>query len=130
MDERAPLLPCAAMLRLNSPPARLRTTTLLEGLSYLVLLFVAVPLKYLAGEPLGVRVVGPVHGALFLAMCWLLWRAVVERGRSLGWAARIVLYSLVPFGALALERGLREDERAFDRGADGADGAGGERQAL
>jgi hypothetical protein len=31
-----------------------------------------------------------------------------------GWAARIVLLSLVPFGAFALERGLREDERAHD----------------
>jgi integral membrane protein len=106
------------MLRLDTPPARLRTTTLLEGVSYLVLVFVAVPLKHLAGEPLAVRVVGPVHGALFLAMCWLLWRAVAERGRSVGWAARIVLLSLVPFGAFALERGLRADERAHDRAQD------------
>ena len=48
----------------------LRRLALLEGLTLLVLIFVAVPLKYVAHWPLGVRVVGPIHGLAFLAYCW------------------------------------------------------------
>jgi len=46
--------------------ARLRLVTWLEGLSLLTLLFVAMPLKHVFGMPLAVRVVGSVHGLLFL----------------------------------------------------------------
>ena len=102
------------MLRFDSPAARLRTTALLEGLWYVVLLFVAVPLKYLGGEPLGVHLVGPVHGGLFLALCWLVWRAVTERGRPLSWAALVFVMSLVPFGTFAIDGRLRAEERAED----------------
>lgn len=48
----------------------LRRLALLEGLTLLVLILVAVPLKYLAHWPLGVRIVGPVHGLAFLVYCW------------------------------------------------------------
>lgn len=41
----------------------------LEGFSFLFLLLVAMPLKYYAGQPVGVKVMGPIHGALFLAYC-------------------------------------------------------------
>ena len=45
---------------------QLRLVAFLEGSSFLVLLFIAMPLKYLAGLPLAVRVAGSVHGLLFL----------------------------------------------------------------
>jgi integral membrane protein len=41
----------------------------LEGFSFLLLLLVAMPLKYYAGMPLAVRFVGSIHGGLFLAYC-------------------------------------------------------------
>ena len=40
-----------------------------EGLSFLVLLLIAMPLKYYMGEPFYVRIMGPIHGFLFLAYC-------------------------------------------------------------
>ena len=45
---------------------RLRIIGFLEGVSLLVLVFVAVPLKYMAHNPSLSRIMGPVHGALFL----------------------------------------------------------------
>ena len=44
----------------------------IEGVSYLLLLGVAMPLKYAFGLPLAVKVVGMAHGVLFLAYCVLL----------------------------------------------------------
>lgn len=48
----------------------LRHLALLEGLTLLLLILVAVPLKYAAQWPLGVRIVGPIHGLAFLVYCW------------------------------------------------------------
>ena len=56
---------------------RLRAIGMLEGVSFLVLLGVAMPLKYLAGMPAAVKIVGWVHGILFVALCWTL--AEVQR---------------------------------------------------
>jgi integral membrane protein len=44
---------------------RLRLFSILDGISYLILLGIAMPLKYLADEPLAVRIVGMAHGVLF-----------------------------------------------------------------
>ena len=59
---------------------QLRLVALLEGTSFLVLLFVAMPLKYLAGLPLAVRIVGSLHGLLFLMFLAALLRAGSQRG--------------------------------------------------
>jgi integral membrane protein len=102
----------AGILRFDTPPARLRATAFLEGLSYVVLLFVAMPLKYLADQPLAVRVVGSVHGALFVALALLILRALYTRERQFPWAVRLGVASLLPFGTFFFERDLREaDER-------------------
>lgn len=41
----------------------------LEGLSFLILLLIAMPLKYYGGLPMGVKLMGPIHGVLFLVYC-------------------------------------------------------------
>jgi integral membrane protein len=89
--------------------ARFRTVALLEGGSFLVLLLIAMPLKYLAGEPGAVRVVGMAHGILFILYVLLL-GLVARTGR---WpASRVVLglvASLLPFGPFWFEAKLRRD---------------------
>ncbi|KKJ79704.1 putative membrane protein YdzA, partial [Bacillus subtilis] len=47
---------------LHTPIGRLRTMGFIEGMSLLILLFIAMPLKYWAGLPLAVTIVGSVHG--------------------------------------------------------------------
>ena len=106
------------LVRFDTPTAQLRSIAFLEGLSYVVLLFVAMPLKYLAGMPMAVRVVGLVHGLLFIALAWLTWRAMKTRGKSTRWARRIAIASLIPFGTFALDASLRaEDEEYRKSGA-------------
>lgn len=70
----------------------------LEGISFVVLLFVAMPLKYLAGWPLGVRVVGAVHGGLFLLYLVALMRIASDDGWPIRRSAGALLASIVPFG--------------------------------
>lgn len=86
-----------------------RWVALLEGLSFVLLLFVAMPLKYWAGMPLAVRIVGSVHGLLFVAFLGALFRVALERD----WPARrwglALLSSLVPFGTFVFDRSLRRE---------------------
>jgi len=79
----------------------------LEGVSLLVLLAVAMPLKYLAGLPLAVRLVGLVHGLAFLAYAVSL----VDALASGKWSRRTVLLGLLagllPAGTFVFVRRLR-----------------------
>lgn len=97
---------------MNSPLSRLRVIGDVEGVSYLVLLFIAMPLKYLAGMPQAVRVVGSIHGFLFVAFVV----ALLDVWRRVGWPPGKVfpafLSSLVPFGTFFLSRQIRKEERA------------------
>lgn len=92
---------------------RFRLIALLEGVSYLLLLFVAMPLKYIAGVPEAVRMVGLAHGLLFMAFM----AALLHVAMMAGWPARRVVYALVasvvPFGTFALDRRLREEQLAL-----------------
>lgn len=77
---------------------RLRVIGFLEGVSFLVLLGVAMPLKYYWGEPEAVRVVGMAHGVLFLAYVAAAVQAWLDCGWSWKRAALVVAASLAPFG--------------------------------
>ncbi len=90
-----------------------RIAALLEGWSYLILLFIAIPLKYVVGIPLAVRIVGSVHGFLFITFIIALYRVIAARKWPLRRALRGFLYSLTPFGAFVFDRSLvREIARA------------------
>lgn len=92
---------------------RLRLVGFLEGLSFLVLLGVAMPLKYFFGQPAAVRAVGTAHGALFVLYCLLVIGAAVRYGWSWRKTALAFLASIVPFGTFWADKKLfREDELA------------------
>ncbi|MEO8258846.1 MAG: DUF3817 domain-containing protein [Acidobacteriota bacterium] len=86
-----------------------RLVALLEGSSFLVLLFIAMPLKYLASLPLAVRIVGIVHGLLFLMFMAALYRASRKREWPLRRALLAFVSSIVPFGTFAFDRSLRRE---------------------
>ena len=94
---------------------QLRLVALLEGTSFLVLLFIAMPLKYLADLPIAVRIVGSVHGGLFLSFLVVLYRAARARRWPLRRSAIAFVSSVVPFGTFLFDPSLRR-EIAEDEG--------------
>jgi integral membrane protein len=95
---------------LRTTLGRLRLVGLAEGISFLVLLGIAMPLKYLAGLPAAVRVVGLVHGLLFVLFVILVFEAVGSLRWSFKQVSLALLASLVPFGTLLLDRRLRRPD--------------------
>ena len=88
----------------------LRILSFAEGTSYLLLMLVAMPLKYVWGEPLAVRIAGSLHGlgtvALFITASIVFFEGVLPR-RTI---ALVLVLSLVPFGFLLADRMLRQAE--------------------
>jgi integral membrane protein len=75
-----------------------------EGISYLVLLGVAMPLKYFFDIPQAVRLVGSLHGILFVAFMFMIAWLVVQKKMTLLGAVKAFVLSLVPFGTFYLKR--------------------------
>ena len=85
---------------------RLRIVAFLEGISFLVLLCIAMPLKYMADTPGPVRVVGMAHGVLFIAYVFLLLQVALELRWKLSRAVLAFIASLVPFGTFYADKKL------------------------
>ncbi|PQA91167.1 hypothetical protein B0A69_18095 [Chryseobacterium shigense] len=86
-----------------------RKTALIEGFSYLILLFIAMPLKYFLNIPEGVKYFGWIHGVLFLVFMVALVAAAIQYRWSF---KRIMLYliaSVLPFVPLILDKGLKKE---------------------
>lgn len=85
----------------------LRVFTWLEGSSYLLLLLVAMPLKYVWELPMAVRVLGGVHGLLFLGFALVLYQTHVEHKWSPRHSLSLFVAALVPGCLWWLDRRIR-----------------------
>jgi integral membrane protein len=94
----------------KTPVGRLRLVGWWEGGSFLLLLGVAMPLKYFAGWPLGVRVVGMAHGVLFLLYVLAAIQAAIDRGWPWKRTALVLLAGLLPAGPFVVEARLLREE--------------------
>jgi integral membrane protein len=91
---------------------RLRMIGFWEGISFLLLLGIAMPLKYYFGSPEAVRVVGMAHGVLFLLYLWAAIQAALEHDWSWKRTAIVLAASLLPAGPFFMEaKFLREGVR-------------------
>ena len=88
----------------------LRLLALTEGVSFLVLLGVAMPLKYLAAMPMAVKITGWIHGILFVALCYVLLRVTVEKSWPITRSGLVFLAALLPFGPFVIDRRLKQYE--------------------
>ena len=81
-----------------------RLTAFLEGVSYILLLFIAVPIKYLLNEAVYVKILGMPHGVLFIL--YIVFSIIVKI--KYNWNFRkflvISLASLVPFGTFYIDK--------------------------
>ena len=88
---------------------RIRQIGWLEGFSFLILLFIAVPLKYGWDMPIYVRIVGPIHGFLFTVYCLQL----VYARKTLSWptdkALTFFVAALIPFGPFLMDGRLKAE---------------------
>lgn len=87
-----------------------RKVAVAEGISYLLLLFVAMPLKYFADLPLAVKYTGWAHGLLFVAYAACLVMAWQETKWKFGKAVLIFLASLLPFAPFFVDKNLKAEE--------------------
>lgn len=84
----------------------------IEGISTLVLFGIAMPLKYFAGMPLAVRIVGSVHGLLFVCLVAMLIVAVRRVPISAVMAVVGMAAAVVPFGPFVYDRWLADTASA------------------
>lgn len=75
-----------------------------EGISFLLLLGVAMPLKYMAGLPEAVKYTGWAHGVLFVLYCYMVIVAGQEYKWGFGKIFLAFLASLLPFGPFVFDR--------------------------
>ncbi len=89
---------------------RFRLVSLAEATSFLLLL-VATAVKYGADQPVGVEILGPIHGVLFIAYCLL----ALDVRAVLHWDIKKMLLvigaAILPCAPFFVERGLREAQR-------------------
>ena len=83
---------------------QLRRVGYLEGVSFLVLLGVAMPLKYFAGMPQAVKFTGWIHGVLFVAYCLAILRAMREGRWPLSRGVLLFVAALLPCGPFVVDR--------------------------
>ncbi len=77
----------------------------LEGLTLILLVFIAVPLKYGFDKPVLVELIGPIHGALFvLFVATVTWIAVEKEWKFFKTAWIIFISSFIPFGTFYIDK--------------------------
>ncbi|MBL7730947.1 MAG: DUF3817 domain-containing protein [Chitinophagaceae bacterium] len=87
-----------------------RKVAFAEGVSFLVLLFIAMPLKYFASMPMAVTIVGGLHGILFVAFIALAWEVKSTYKKNFNWLVKAGLASILPFGTFIMDRQWKKEE--------------------
>ncbi|MDA3909317.1 MAG: DUF3817 domain-containing protein [Sulfurimonas sp.] len=82
----------------------------IEGYSYLILLFIAMPMKYEFGYPMAVKIAGMIHGILFILFCLLL--VIAWKDSKWSFSENIIFFvaSLIPFGTFYTKNRIKAYE--------------------
>ncbi len=89
---------------LSSNIGRLRIISFLEGVSFILLLFIATPMKYYLASPAATKILGPIHGALFILFILNALSVSVEENwkfTRITW--KVLLASILPFGTFYID---------------------------
>jgi integral membrane protein len=82
----------------------------IEGYSYLLLLFVAMPIKYILGFAIAVKIIGMIHGILFIIFLVLLLQAWIDSKWAITESAIFFIASLIPFGTFFTKKRIKSYE--------------------
>lgn len=86
-----------------------RLVAIIEGISFIVLLFIAMPLKYIWDIPQPVKYIGWAHGVLFVLYCFYLLKVWIKYKWSFGKTVLAFIASLLPFGTFVLDKKLHKE---------------------
>lgn len=81
-----------------------------EGISFLMLLLIAMPLKYFMQIPEAVKYTGWVHGILFVAFIYGAFEVMVVLKKNFLWLAKAFVAAFVPLGTFIFDRQLKKEE--------------------
>ncbi|MBM7647410.1 integral membrane protein [Bacillus ectoiniformans] len=98
---------------LKTPIGKLRFMGYFEGISLLILLFIAMPLKYGLDIPEAVRIVGSIHGALFVTYCVIIAYVQLKVRWNIIWSVIAVAVAFIPFGNFIYDRKLDQLEEKY-----------------
>jgi integral membrane protein len=85
----------------------LRTLSLIEGVTTLLLFGVAMPLKYAMGMPMAVKIVGWIHGIFFILLCLALIQTTIACRWPITRSLGILIAALIPFGAFLMDKRIK-----------------------
>ncbi|MGB5963897.1 MAG: DUF3817 domain-containing protein [Sulfurimonadaceae bacterium] len=91
----------------NDSIGNFRIIGFIEGISYLVLLFIAIPLKYMMGIAVATKIVGMIHGLLFIVFLVILMQAAQKHNFSMKDSIIFFIASLIPFGTFYTDKRLK-----------------------
>ncbi|AMM50289.1 membrane protein [Rufibacter sp. DG15C] len=89
---------------------RFRSIAIIEGISFLLLLIIAMPMKYMMGIPEPVKYMGWAHGVLFVLFVALLLQVWIQYKWSFWKVTLAFISSLVPFGTFWMDKRIARDE--------------------
>jgi len=92
----------------------LRWVGFLEGISFLLLLFIAMPMKYMFDNPILVKYVGMGHGVLFIAFLVVLFVVCEKQKWSLKMFILGLIASILPFGPFVFDAKLKKIEQPVE----------------
>lgn len=86
-----------------------------EGISFLVLLLIAMPLKYVFKIPEAVKFTGSVHGALFVTYLWFAFEVFGSLKKSFFWFLKAVVASFLPLGTFIFDKELKKEAALLEQ---------------
>ncbi|PAW91964.1 hypothetical protein CKK33_00025 [Mucilaginibacter sp. MD40] len=98
---------------LSTNIGRLRIIAFLEGISLLLLIFIAVPLKYFGHNPAMVKAMGPVHGVLFLLFIYNTISVGIEQRWPRSVIYKVLVACVIPFGTFYVDRKVLRKEKSL-----------------
>ncbi len=83
---------------------KFRLINKIEGLSFIILIFIAMPMKYYFGYPMATKIVGMLHGLLVFVFIYQILEAQKEAGFTWKETGLYTLLSLIPFGSFYTDK--------------------------
>jgi integral membrane protein len=93
---------------------RFRMIGVAEGISFLVLLLIAMPLKYFLHFPQAVKYVGWVHGALFVTYIYFALNVFTGLKKPFVWLIKAGVAAFLPLGTFVFDRQLKKEELSMN----------------